>query len=263
MASQWYVLKGEKVSGPFVKDQLKSLAKTGQIGPTTLVRRGEAGPWTSASDLKGLFPWLNQVPDGPPPEASPRQRADTGGPSSQVVLAGGIVGAILVAAVVVFVMKGGSSEEDVADADAAGTAKPVVPVVEFVPVANPVAEPSRPVADVPAPRPAVVSAGPTEFVPSQSPKPDAGAGTGLSSDEAPAATDAPAEPVVDDAPQLNPKPLLPPVPTEKKPITDRELSDSTNGLRWRSMPRTRTPGTSSSLGAMPSTTSSRRASIPS
>jgi hypothetical protein len=51
---QWYFkIMGEEF-GPFTSSQLKELAKSGQLGRETSVRRGDSS-WTPATKVRGLF----------------------------------------------------------------------------------------------------------------------------------------------------------------------------------------------------------------
>lgn len=55
MAHDWFVKRGEKTFGPFTSAQLKKLAGEGKVAPSTEIRLGDAGAWTIASRVKGLF----------------------------------------------------------------------------------------------------------------------------------------------------------------------------------------------------------------
>ncbi len=55
MAHQWYVQQGGKQYGPLTSANLKKLATEGKITQSTSVRLGDAGAWTPASRVQGLF----------------------------------------------------------------------------------------------------------------------------------------------------------------------------------------------------------------
>ena len=55
MAAQWYCrIRGEE-TGPFDARDLKSIARSGQLLPENLVRKGAEGSWVVASKVQGLF----------------------------------------------------------------------------------------------------------------------------------------------------------------------------------------------------------------
>jgi hypothetical protein len=56
MPTQWfYSLEGRKMRGPCTALEMKHLASTGQIPPTSRVRRNRRGKMVLARNLKGLF----------------------------------------------------------------------------------------------------------------------------------------------------------------------------------------------------------------
>lgn len=60
MANQWYVELANEVEGPFSDQELKQLAKSGQLSPTTRIRLSANGQWALASAVRGLFPSAHQ-----------------------------------------------------------------------------------------------------------------------------------------------------------------------------------------------------------
>jgi len=56
MANQWYVDLGDEAKGPFSDQELKQLANSGQLSPSTRIRLSRNGQWALASAVKGLFP---------------------------------------------------------------------------------------------------------------------------------------------------------------------------------------------------------------
>lgn len=61
MAHKWKVKRGQKEHGPLSSEQLRSLARTGKLKPTDLVRRGEIGEWKEASSVAGLLSQGNEA----------------------------------------------------------------------------------------------------------------------------------------------------------------------------------------------------------
>ena len=55
MATEWFVRRGEKTSGPFNSKQLKSLAKSGRLKPEDLIRKGSEGKFFPITRVQGLF----------------------------------------------------------------------------------------------------------------------------------------------------------------------------------------------------------------
>ena len=55
MAHQWFIEFGNQSQGPLTDSQLKTLADGGQVTPSTRIRLGVNGSWTTASSVKGLF----------------------------------------------------------------------------------------------------------------------------------------------------------------------------------------------------------------
>jgi len=57
MAAEWfYEAKGSEL-GPVDGPQLRHLADSRLITPSTLVRKGRDGQWGPAERVQGLFPW--------------------------------------------------------------------------------------------------------------------------------------------------------------------------------------------------------------
>ena len=55
MKNNWYVEHNGKAQGPFSDTQLKKLAKSGKVNPTSKIRLQDDGSWHQASKIKGLF----------------------------------------------------------------------------------------------------------------------------------------------------------------------------------------------------------------
>lgn len=56
MVTDWYVKIADKEVGPLSSQQLKIMAKKGQLGAEDLIRQGDNGPWVPAGRVKGLVP---------------------------------------------------------------------------------------------------------------------------------------------------------------------------------------------------------------
>ena len=85
MASQWYVARDKKKSGPFSSDQLNQLASAGRLLPTDRVWKEGMTSWVLASKVSGLFASVS-ISDDPtttPVQPSPvsASRPATAGPS--------------------------------------------------------------------------------------------------------------------------------------------------------------------------------------
>jgi S1-C subfamily serine protease len=252
MPSEWYVRTGDNVGGPYTKQQLTALAKKGRVTPTTSVRNGGSGPWRSACDIPGLFPWIDEVR---PPSTPPGAQKATASPGAQksapktapppqkaglsrnmlIGIAAGVgaFGVLCVAAVVGLVawmvywrsapepvpQNVGPVAEYAPQIDDAAAGEPFLPAPELDDVAPPMSELNPFPGDaLPAPEAEVeAAAAPAAVVPEIAPAPaDA-------PEEAPAQiVDADALPA---APKIEPKPILPAVPAEKQPIEDREITD--------------------------------------
>ena len=55
MASEWHYRKGDKQHGPVSASVLKSLAASGNLSPSDMVKKAESEDWTPASSVRGLF----------------------------------------------------------------------------------------------------------------------------------------------------------------------------------------------------------------
>lgn len=53
--NDWYLKIANKEVGPLSSQQLKTMAKKGQLGPEDLIRQGNGGPWVAAGRVKGLL----------------------------------------------------------------------------------------------------------------------------------------------------------------------------------------------------------------
>ena len=51
MADEWYIALDDQQSGPFSPEDLLTRARSGKIGPGSLVRKGVAGKWLHASAI--------------------------------------------------------------------------------------------------------------------------------------------------------------------------------------------------------------------
>lgn len=69
MAAEWFCKLGGKELGPISSHQLKAMADVGRVLPETPVRRGAAGPWFQAGQVKGLFSGSEAPPPTPRPAA--------------------------------------------------------------------------------------------------------------------------------------------------------------------------------------------------
>jgi uncharacterized protein (TIGR03067 family) len=71
MAESWHVAKAKTKLGPFSREQLKQLARSGQLLPSDMVLPAGTGKWVSASTVDGVFGSLKL-----PPTADPKRRTD-------------------------------------------------------------------------------------------------------------------------------------------------------------------------------------------
>lgn len=55
MAANWFAQVGNTEVGPLSSTQLRDLAESKRITPSTLIRQGQLGNWHPASQVKGLF----------------------------------------------------------------------------------------------------------------------------------------------------------------------------------------------------------------
>jgi hypothetical protein len=52
----WYVRRGARVIGPFAAEELRVMAREGDIDPNTRIMRGAQGTWVPAGRVRGLIP---------------------------------------------------------------------------------------------------------------------------------------------------------------------------------------------------------------
>ena len=223
MAGRWYWIDHGETYGPVNKTQLVSLVKRGQVAPATQVRNGDSGPWRHAEDVPGLF---QQAFSAPPSDASKKSED---APNKHVVLGLIIGGSVLVSAiltavicVIAFVFLSGN-DEPVVDEPVAVVEEPVPEPAPFGVVVDPPADPDAEPADVePAP----------QQVQEDTPDPQPVAAPDDAADDE-SETAPPEAPVAQapEGPRLDPKPILPPIPDEKSPISDREITDFHNAVR--------------------------------
>ncbi len=69
MAESWHVAKGKTKLGPFTREQLEQLARSGELLPSDMVLRAGSGKWQAASTVAGLFASPER-----PSVASPRKQ---------------------------------------------------------------------------------------------------------------------------------------------------------------------------------------------
>jgi uncharacterized protein (TIGR03067 family) len=79
MAETWHVAKGKTKLGPFSREQLQQLARSGELLPSDMVLPAGSGKWESASAVDGVFGSLEL-----PPVARPRK--PTGGTEPGAIL---------------------------------------------------------------------------------------------------------------------------------------------------------------------------------
>jgi hypothetical protein len=66
MASAWFFQRNGKQSGPCSSEELKVLARTGNLSPEDSIWKEGMKEWQRAGDAKGLFP-TGRTPDSKPP----------------------------------------------------------------------------------------------------------------------------------------------------------------------------------------------------
>ena len=69
--TRWYYEVEGQAQGPLTAAELKERAKSGQLAPDHLIRKGEDGNWVPAGQVKGLFP---KASPSPPSSRSPAKR---------------------------------------------------------------------------------------------------------------------------------------------------------------------------------------------
>lgn len=74
--AEWYIYKGGKTHGPLSSVQLKQLAAQSKIDPSTQIRMGADGQWTTADHVRGLFAAapVATTASGPPPIPAQRPK---------------------------------------------------------------------------------------------------------------------------------------------------------------------------------------------
>jgi len=73
--TRWYYEVEGQAQGPLTTAELKERAKSGQLAPGHLVRKGEEGNWVPAARVKGLFP--KAAPSPPSPRAPAKRSRPT------------------------------------------------------------------------------------------------------------------------------------------------------------------------------------------
>ena len=63
--TRWYYEVEGEAQGPLTAAELKERAKSGQLAPNRLIRKGEEGNWFPAGQVKGLFPKAGPSPPSP------------------------------------------------------------------------------------------------------------------------------------------------------------------------------------------------------
>lgn len=87
MASNWFYYRGEELVGPVTSQELRRLARGGEMSADTKVRKGEAGALVPASSIRGLFdaaggrPAVDRGRDASEPAAS----SESGGRGTTVL----------------------------------------------------------------------------------------------------------------------------------------------------------------------------------
>ncbi|QDU39216.1 putative periplasmic serine endoprotease DegP-like precursor [Maioricimonas rarisocia] len=258
MAVQWYLLKEETVSGPLSRDSLRKLATSGRIQADDQVRKGKEGVWAAAGDV----PWLERALNGDsseeiaelPPLPSRRRRKPASKPPASkqqdglprsVILACSAGAAMVLMVIVgtVLLSRGGETGEPEIAAAADVEPESSVPVVEQTEtlpggdvseqdmLSEEDAQDSGDAADD-----AETDESEGEHLaaidhdqPKDSPEEPNGP---MAPDEPPVAAADP-DPAVEppDLSDVAPEPVVPPVPKEKKHITDDEIRDFDGEIR--------------------------------
>src|SRR5947207_10578062 len=71
MAESWHLAKGKTKLGAYSREQLKQLARSGQLRPDDNVLPAGSGKWVSASAVEGVF----ARPQPPAPSPAKRKAA--------------------------------------------------------------------------------------------------------------------------------------------------------------------------------------------
>lgn len=84
--SEWYFKQDGEIVGPLRAEALKKFAAKGIIRPTTLVRKGNAGQWVEAKQIKGLefAPPPDRIPGIPVTDDPPAVSAASSPPAHKV-----------------------------------------------------------------------------------------------------------------------------------------------------------------------------------
>lgn len=75
MSQEWYYARGEQKRGPIALEQLRALARSGELAPTDLVWTEGMGDWQAASSVKDLMPTARSTP--PPLKATVPAKSPT------------------------------------------------------------------------------------------------------------------------------------------------------------------------------------------
>jgi hypothetical protein len=96
MTHDWFVIRDSKERGPFTAQQLKDMARKGDLAPDDLVRRADMQAPRKASAIKGLFAPVDPAPAKPsPPPATataPPAAQKKGVPSKKALIIASVVG---------------------------------------------------------------------------------------------------------------------------------------------------------------------------
>ena len=77
MSAQWYYTNNGQQKGPVTDIELKQLAVSGNLIPTDQVWKDGMAAWTNASNLKGLFDSIPNIPKNPPTISSFSEQASS------------------------------------------------------------------------------------------------------------------------------------------------------------------------------------------
>jgi S1-C subfamily serine protease len=212
MSGQWFVMGRDEIHGPYSKEHLLRLIEAGRIKPITQVRQGNVGPWRLASKVPGLF-----TPESKPQTAVTATRL----PRPLVlglIVGGAIIGTSVLTAVLCIALL---RPPTAAPVESVGPPAPAIVAAEIE---------SEPPVDGDEPSPA--NAATVEPRPESLPVPvvaDRPPASPIAVAEQPKVADPPATPVP--AIQLDPKPILPPVPVEKTAIENSKIVEFNKAVR--------------------------------
>ncbi len=82
MSTQWYVVKEQQKKGPFTREELAEMARSGDIDPETLVWTEGMTDWTKGEIVEDLF--SKSVPPPPPPIAHSGSQTSVSGTAPAV-----------------------------------------------------------------------------------------------------------------------------------------------------------------------------------